>query len=62
MEELKKKLEKIEKEKNELKEAVNLMGTSKVAKVLLFVLCCFKNLSDNLFLLLLLFNIYNFVI
>lgn len=39
MEELKKKLEKIEKEKNELKEAVNLMGTSKVAKVLFFLLC-----------------------
>lgn len=47
MEELKKKLEKIEKEKNELKEAVNLMGTSKVAKVLLFVLCCFKSLRQS---------------
>lgn len=31
MEELKKKLENIEREKNELKEAVNSMGTTKVS-------------------------------
>jgi len=39
MEELKTKLEKIEKEKNELKEAVNLMGTSKVVRVFIYFFC-----------------------